>query len=457
MHKFPRAPAVSLLWISTALGLWSCAGPPTARREGSGTAVVVKGSCGYDIVLPREPGPIPEPLPPERSAPGFPLRGTKGWAWTPEQYLAEIPYLARMKMNFLMNCYLSMFADPEKLDNRWWEPIPEAKKRAYEEVVRACQKAGIDFCFAVHPVLYSKRPLRTGSEEDFRDLWQHYAWMQGLGVRWFSLSYDDIGVEGEDKPALGEAHARLANRLISRLREKDPVARLIFCPVYYWGAAGEAEARAYLQALGDILDPEIDLFWTGDDVITRTITVAAAEAYKRVVRHRLIIWDNYPVNDRTGALHLGPVTGREPGLAAVASGYMSNPHAPQNEINRIPLFTCADFAYNPWDYDPARAIGRAIMEMAKSREQRQALADLVGLYPGDLICGVPRTDYNCLVEEYKKLAGRPGSEAEAAAFAARAERVIERFEKAFPEGYSATKATLRKHLAALGERTPKSR
>jgi hyaluronoglucosaminidase len=365
--------------------------------------------------------------------------------------MAEIPFLAKFKMNFLMNCYLSMFTDPEKLINRWWEPIPGAKKKAYAKVVESCRKHGLDFCFAIHPQLFSERPLRYDSEEDFRDLWQHFAWMQGLGVRLFSVSYDDIAVEGQDKAALARAQAKLVNRVLDTLRRKDPKARMIFCPVYYWGDGSGEDAGPYLAALAGTLDPEVLVFWTGDGIITGTITAKAAEAYKRTVGHRLVIWDNYPVNDRSGALHLGPVTGRDARLAGIAEGYMSNPLAPQNEINRIPLATCADFAWNPWAYDPARSIGQAILHLAGTAGQRTVLRDLVELYPGDLACGSTRTDYNSVIEEYKRLSARPETRPEAEAFAARVADVVARFVREFPGSHAPTKATLHQHLARLGK------
>lgn len=417
----------------------------------AGTPLRDTAVCGFKVVLPAGERAFPEPLPAERKSPGFKLRGTKGWGWTPDQYLAEIPFLAKFRMNFLMNCYLSMFTDPEKLVNRWWEPIPEAKKKAYAEVVESCRKHGLDFCFAIHPQLFSERPLRYDSEEDFRDLWQHFAWMQGLGVRLFSVSYDDIAVEGQDKAALARSQARLVNRVLGALRRKDPRARMIFCPVYYWGDGSGEDDGAYLRALAGTLDPEVLVFWTGDGIITGAITAKAAEAYKRTIGHRLVIWDNYPVNDRSGALHLGPVTGRDPGLAGIAEGYMSNPLAPQNEINRVPLATCADFAWNPWDYDPARSIGQAILHLAGTTGQRTALRDLVELYPGDLTCGSTRTDYNSVVEEYNRLSARPETRPEASAFAQRVADVVARFEREFPGSHAATKATLHQHLARLGK------
>jgi hypothetical protein len=441
--RSPSPVVAAALGLFAGLVLASC-----CSRPGSGVPAG-PASCGYRIDLPDIPKPFPEPLP-YGAAPGFRLRGIKGWAWSPAQYLAEVPFLARLKMNFLMNCYLSMFSDPVKLVNRWWEPIPEAKKRAYEKVVRACRAAGIDFCFAMHPQLFSERPLRYDSQEDFEALWRHFAWMQGLGVCWFSLSYDDIDAGGLDEAGLGRAQSRLVNRIARRLKGKDPQAKMIFCPVYYWGSGEDAAARAYLGALAENLEPEIFVFWTGDAVVTPRITVRAAESYRAAVRHRLVIWDNYPVNDRTGALHLGPVAGRDPQLAEVAYGYMSNPLSPQNEINRLPMSTCADFAWNPWAYDPARSIGQAILHLGGTPGQGQALKALVEFFPGNLACGVPRTDYNCVLEEYRKL--REGSgPAQAAAFLARFEAVVERFAAEFPDAYAATKASLREHLASLRE------
>jgi len=124
----------------------------------------------FHLTLPNEKREFPEPLP-AGAQPGFKIRGTKGWAWTPEQYLAEIPFIAKCKMNFLMNCYISMF-DIEHHEkwcdgdaNRWWEELPAAKKKAYEKVVRSAQEHGLQFCFSMNPNLFSKRLVNDNSAE----------------------------------------------------------------------------------------------------------------------------------------------------------------------------------------------------------------------------------------------------------------------------------------------------
>lgn len=406
----------------------------------------------FAVTLPAKALPFPTPLPAGRSEPGFVLRGTKGWAWTWDQYLAEVPYLARYKMNFLMSCYTSVFTDTVNFVNNWREPLSQKTLAGIGQVAAACRDAGITFCFSSHPALFSDRPLRYDSDEDFAAMWQNYASVQALGVRWFSLSYDDIDVKGDkDIAALGAAHAGLANRLFRRLRGSDPAAELIFCPVFYWGAADAGDARVYTEALGRALDKDIFVFWTGDGVVTPRITRPAAESFRSAVGHRIVIWDNYPVNDRSGALHLGPVIGRDPDLDDVAYGYMSNPHAPQNEINRVPLLTCADYAFNPRAYDPGRSIGQAIVHLAGTPGQRAALKDLVELYPGDLISGSTMTGYNGVLERTAALLTKPGGPRLAKRFVGRLEDVAARLDREFPDRYAETKRTLASHIARAKE------
>jgi hypothetical protein len=215
------------------------------------------------------------------------------------------------------------------------------------------------------------------------------------------------------------------------------------------GCGDTPEAGAYLGALGRTLDPEVYVFWTGDGVVTTRITMACAETYRQIVGHRLIIWDNYPVNDRHPTLHLGPLTGRDADLSRVTAGYMSNPLCPQNEINRLPLFTCADYAYNPAAYDPLRSIGQAIRHLAETPAQRLALENLVELYPGMLIYGDAKTSFNPVWERFQQLLQLPSLRAGAVAFIGRVENVEKQLALAFPDRFLKTRETIRSHIARM--------
>gem|GEM_PF-1409461 len=349
------------------------------------------------VQLPETPGIFPQPLPPGAD-PGFAIRGIKGWNWTADQYLRAVPYLAQGKMNFLMNCYLSIFA--VQGGNNWWLPLPPSAKTAYQQVISACRQNSIEFCFCIHPQLGSSRPLDPTSDSDFEQLWSHYAWAQSVGVRWFCVSLDDIG----GVPIVGAQHAALVNKLLARLRLADPDAQMVFCPTYYWGDG--SVGHDYLTELGTNLGTDVYLFWTGDAVVTPKLTKTAADSYKAVVRHRLILWDNYPVNDGNQTLHLGPVIGRDPGLCQVLDGYMSNPLCPQDQANRIPMLTCADYAFNPTAYDPYRSVGEVIALLAATPAGRMVLKDLVEAYPGmvGFRCGTFSTSHNPVRQKYTRLA-----------------------------------------------------
>jgi hypothetical protein len=174
-------------------------------------------------------------------------------------------------------------------------------------------------------------------------------------------------------------------------------------------------------------------FWTGDSV-TGVITREGAEGFRKQSGHRLILWDNYPVNDSQPTLHLGPLTKRDPDLNEVVDGYMSNPMHKENQINRIPLYTCADYAWNPRAYDPGRSIGQAMLRLGDTKEQREVLRDMVELYPGFVLWG-GGTGTNATVERLHRILAIPHSRCAARAYVDYARSVATRMAAAFPEKY----------------------
>ncbi len=265
--------------------------------------------------------------------------------------------------------------------------------------------------------------------------------MQGLGVKWFNISLDDIS-QGID----ASGQARVVNEIYRRLKSRDPEAKMIFTPTRYWGDGTDPESKPYLETLARELDRDVYLFWTGDSVVGN-ITRKAAESYRRISGHRLFAWDNYPVNDAQPTMHLGPVINRDPDLCEVIDGYMSNAMCAQNEGNRIPLLTCLDYAYNPAAYDPMRSIGQAIVHLESRSDARKALADLVEAYPGFVICGVPRTGLNPVRERFAGIAAIPQGHFVLQAYISALEYLSARLAKAFPKRFVAERKTLDDDIA----------
>ncbi len=395
------------------------------------------------VRLPAALAPGPELLPGAQLTSGFKFRGMKGWFWTPEQYLEEIPFLASLRMNFLMTCYGSMIVSRpgEPWRNEWWKPMPEARKAAYARIIRTCRENGIAFCFALHPQLASPRPLTLGRAGDLEQFYQHYAWAQSQGVEWFSICLDGT-IWGPSGPAAsGTAHAALVNAVFDRLQAENGKAQLALCPIACWGDATNPEHHAYLDALARDMHPEVYVFWNGDGIVTPRVTRVAAESYKSAVKHRLFLWDNYPVNDGSATLHLGPVSGREADLCEVVEGYLSNPMCSQNQINRIPLATCADYAANPATYNPARSIGQAILRLGKTQPEQQALKDLVEAYPGFIVAG-GGTGTNPVRAKFGSLLAQDGERSAVQGFIRQVEDISSRLAKLFPAQFPATRKTV---------------
>jgi len=416
----------------------------------------------FKVVLPSHERPLPYRSNLASTKPGFSLRGIKGWAWSPEQYLDEIPIMAKYRLNFLMNDYGSLWElGPHGLEARgkdlnfWYRPLPQSMKQAFEKVIRSCQQNRIDFCFSVNPNVRSDRPFDYDNAEDFEALWQHYAWSQSLGVKWFNVSLDDI-----HKKIDAAGQARLANTLFQRLRQRDPTAQLAFCPTWYAGTgdtgietnttlgAGDTPGTRYTRTLGEKLHPDIFLFWTGPNVCSLTITAEHASSYKALSRHRILVWDNYPVNDQNPALHLGPLTGRSADLGSVVDGYLSNSMAYQSHANRIPLLTIADYLWNPKEYEPNRSIGQAIMHLGDTPEKREALCQLVELYPGRLWDKSTRTAWNSLRERFDYSLSIHSKDA-ATKLIARAQNTLGKMASLFPDPWMSGAEVLQQDVDAM--------
>jgi hypothetical protein len=134
---------------------------------------------------------------------------------------------------------------------------------------------------------------------------------------------------------------------------------------------------------------------------------------------------------------------RDPDLCEVADGYMGNPHCKENQINRIPLATCADYAYNPRAYDPSRSIGQAILAVSETAAQRAVLRDLVEAYPGMLVCSYYNsTGFNSVQAQFDRLFSSPYARQVALGYIEHLQKLTDRLNQEFPGSYQPEKAVL---------------
>jgi hyaluronoglucosaminidase len=309
--------------------------------------------------------------------PAVPLRGVAECfpkaAWSPAARLAMIPFLARHKMNF----YLHAPSDEAVPLARWREPISPKVLAHLRDIAGACAVEQVDFACGLRP----GESIRYSDGDDARLLAARTDAVRPLGVRRFALLFDNLPPDlrqrrdRETFPDLAAAQAQCANLLLAHLRRSDAASRLYVLPTEPWGL----EETSYRRSLRERLDPAIEVFWNGPNVVAKSLNaVEAAQAAERWGRPP-VLWDNYPLTYHAPhRVFLGPLRGRDAGSAERLAGYAAVP-MPLAEASKIALATAADFAWNPRTYDPGRAWAAALDEAAgrpaAARAALRALAE----------------------------------------------------------------------------------
>ncbi|MFB5189135.1 beta-N-acetylglucosaminidase domain-containing protein [Alicyclobacillus fastidiosus] len=244
----------------------------------------------------------------------------------------------------------------------WRERYPASTIGQFARTVAQAKEIGVDFWYVISPT-----SIAYSSDDDFRCLTAKLYGFYELGVRHFGVFLDDIRHEFEhpiDREHFGtyaSAHVHLCNRLYAWLGDLQEPCQLAMCPTDYHGVAPFSE---YIQELGLGLHEGIQVFYTGPEICSRTISLEDVQAFATVARRKPIVWDNYPVNDLAmrSDLHLGPILGRDARLAESVAGYAANAMN-EAEASKIPLLTVADYLRDPADYDPRTALDRALRWM----------------------------------------------------------------------------------------------
>ena len=236
----------------------------------------------------------------------------------------------------------------------WRESYGEADAKALAALIDACHARSIRFVYGIGPGL----DIRYGDEGDGLRLRERCGQMLALGGDGIALLFDDIPdrIDAADLArwgSLAAAQAHVANDLAEWVRQRRPDALFAFCPTPYCGRMARANlgGPGYLEALGAALHADLDVFWTGPEIISREITPAHVRDVAALLRRKPIIWDNLHANDYDGRRMLcGPYAGREPSLRAEVRGILTNPNT-EFPLNRVPLRTFAAFvgAGEAWD------------------------------------------------------------------------------------------------------------
>ena len=225
-------------------------------------------------------------------------------------------------------------ADPH-LRRLWRESHPDDVAQNITRLSSQCREAGVRFGVGLSP---TKLHVDFGAEAKsiLADKLQE---LQSFNLDFLALLFDDMR---GDVPDLAKHQIEIVHWAAERVQ----VEQLIMCPSYYTDdpvldRVFGKRPDGYLEELGAGLEKSVEIFWTGEEVISREVSVAHVQRVTDQLQRKPFLWDNYPVNDgerMSQFLHIRSFTGRPARLRNHLASHGINP-ALQPTLSRVPAIS----------------------------------------------------------------------------------------------------------------------
>lgn len=273
------------------------------------------------------------------------IEGFYGNPWSHTDRLSQFDFYGR----HAMNTYIYGPKDDPYHHSRWYEPYPAEKAAEMAELVSRAKANKVKFVWAMHP------SNAIESEADRAKALAKFQQMYDLGVRNFSIFFDDISAKSVD------AQVDYLNFLDREFVKKHPgVGPLVVCPTQYNKAWSGGD---YLHKMGTGLNDDIAIMWTGATVCDM-IDEEDCQWFIDQTTRRPFIWLNYPVNDYgQHNLLMGPVVGNDPKIASKVTAFCSNPMQ-YAEASKVALASLADFMRAPEQFNAQESWEASLRELA---------------------------------------------------------------------------------------------
>ncbi|WP_309104229.1 beta-N-acetylglucosaminidase domain-containing protein [Microbacterium sp.] len=294
------------------------------------------------------------------------IEGFYGAPWSHEERLAALRLAGRLKLN----SYVYAPKDDPFHRERWREPYPAEELSRLVELATHGAAHGVDVVVALHPA----GSMVFSDDAEQERLITKATQLLDAGVPSVALLFDDVPPTptndadrqrfGDSGTGLGDAHALTIRRFRDALAERLAGGDLLVVPMDYAGTGTSEYREAFAAGLPD----DVLVWWTGHDIVVGEVTRAHIDAAAQVFGDRLLLWDNFPVNDfDRGRAFLGPLLGRTADVAGSAlHGAWSNPMV-EYAAGGFGIAAFADWAWNPAAYEPQRA-ARAALRIVAGRQ-----------------------------------------------------------------------------------------
>ena len=211
-----------------------------------------------------------------------------------------------------MNTYF--YAPKEDIKHRicWKKQYSKKWRLNFRNFTSLCKKNNIDIIAGIAPGLnFNFKELSKDSKQnkaDFDFLSKKAKQFLDDGATSIALLLDDIPSDFKKKfgdgISEGQYHGMLANKLIKELGQN-----IFFVPRIYADELIQDEPL-YLKDLSQVLDTKIIVFYSGKNVVSKSLT--NYKKIRKILQNRIVFWDNYYANDYCPRrLFIGPYVGRK--------------------------------------------------------------------------------------------------------------------------------------------------
>lgn len=299
------------------------------------------------------------------------IEGFYGKPWTWREREETIAFLAPHGYRF----YLYAPKGDAYLRRRWAEPHPAEAASRLAALASRCRELGVRFGVGLSPY-----EIYLGFDAAARAaLARKLAFLDAIGVEDLAILFDDMR---GDTPDLAERQLEV----VEWVAERTAASRIIVCPSYYsddpvLDRVFGRRPEGYVERLGEGLAPGIEIFWTGEEVISREWSAGHLRRVTAQLRRKPFLWDNYPVNDGqrlSQYLHVRSFTGRPASMAGHIAAHGINP-ALQPTLTRIPALTLVDSYRLGPEYQYGEAFRRAAVEVLGPELGERVREDLLAL------------------------------------------------------------------------------
>jgi hypothetical protein len=320
------------------------------------------------------------------------IEGFFGREWTWDDRATYAQFLSENRFDF----YIYAPKGDRHLRQHWNQDWPEETWRHLHELRETYRQNGVAFGLGLSPFDVQQNYDQTARHA----LLAKTERLNELDPDILCILFDDMKGDVSD---LARIQADMAHLIVGASR----ATRHIVCPSYYsddpvlekvFGSA----PPAYLEDLGRLLEPKLDIFWTGPLVCSVEYPRDHLEDVAARLGRKPFLWDNYPVNDGAKKIkHLHLNAFRPHDVADLISGHAINPMN-QAWLSRLPMLTFE--ASHGTEYKPTAALREALEKEGCPAALARRLEDDIAAFQDQGLAGIAVGDF---LKTYQELPAHP--------------------------------------------------